>query len=687
MHTLLRTFCLLLFVWSASLHGNNSIIDTDALSTVPVVYKGRFRPMETYARMWLYSIYHNEQISPSHLAAFHLNDGSAQELLWKMHFLGHEPWDNAPLFWISSNELKEALGLDTSENHFSYNILHQAIYNQPETSLVFLKPILIGAYLSLPNHGDRQELSSISPGLWVEWKSNNLKITAVPDSFSWTFLIKGTTVINESKEKLSKQENVYRRAMQERLELLSAMEQYANDPNLTEKLFEKHAYDLHHSKLPHQTIGKELDAQFPLDKRLAWSDSHFLALPGKQEGGQWLPLSVLRMTEYDVDTGKLVPIRNVTGYGDQRFREIRSSYQSLAKSIRAESADSIIDSKELAYHLLEGYSTIAGTSYKQASGKSISYPSSGQLNAEMLLSKYPLTSITLVLYLIAAIFLIGGTRYMYFLTGVTCLGAAFLLHTAILIMRSYVLERPPVSNMFETVIYVPWITVLVSIIFYFIFKSRLLLIASSLIATSLLIVLKASQLGSSLENVQAVLDSQYWLMTHVLLVVGSYGVFALCSLMGHVNLVLQWLHTHDSPTTARVNRYILNSMYVGLAMLIPGTILGGVWAAESWGRFWDWDPKESWAFISICIYVIWIHLYRFKHIGEFGLSLGAVAGFLAITFTWYGVNYILGTGLHSYGFGSGGELFYYGFIIADAIFLAIICAMNYNKSYKLNNNV
>jgi hypothetical protein len=100
--------------------------------------------------------------------------------------------------------------------------------------------------------------------------------------------------------------------------------------------------------------------------------------------------------------------------------------------------------------------------------------------------------------------------------------------------------------------------------------------------------------------------------------------------------------------------------------------LGGVWAAESWGRFWDWDPKESWAFISICLYLIWVHAYRFHRIASFGLAIGAVTGLLAISFTWYGVNYILGTGLHSYGFGSGGELYYYLFVGAESALLIFV---------------
>ena len=129
---------------------------------------------------------------------------------------------------------------------------------------------------------------------------------------------------------------------------------------------------------------------------------------------------------------------------------------------------------------------------------------------------------------------------------------------------------------------------------------------------------------------------------------------------------------NNSLTLKQLSSMILQTLYIGTAMLIAGTILGGLWAAESWGRFWDWDPKESWAFISSAFYLIWIHAYRFHKISSFGLAFGSVSGLLAISFTWYGVNYILGTGLHSYGFGSGGEHLYYAFLGTESLFLSVV---------------
>jgi hypothetical protein len=146
------------------------------------------------------------------------------------------------------------------------------------------------------------------------------------------------------------------------------------------------------------------------------------------------------------------------------------------------------------------------------------------------------------------------------------------------------------------------------------------------------------------------------------MVVGSYGVFILAGVLAHIELIRKQDKIPASP--------LLPLLYLGTIALIGGTILGGIWAAQSWGRFWDWDPKESWAFVSSCIYLLLIHAYRFGKISTFGLAVGSILGLIAISFTWYGVNYILGTGLHSYGFGSGGEYWYYGYIGAEMLFLA-----------------
>lgn len=316
------------------------------------------------------------------------------------------------------------------------------------------------------------------------------------------------------------------------------------------------------------------------------------------------------------------------------------------------------------YALIENYDSLAGTVYLQAEGKALKYPTQGQLKAELLLFYVPFKWLILGFYFAAAslLFWKKNIAWPFLIMG-------FVLHTALLGLRCYVLERPPVSNMDETILYVPWIAMLLGLILN---KRTVALFASLSGAMLLLLFLPAH---AKLENVQPVLDSQYWLIVHVLMVVGSYGVFCVAGVCGHIFLI----KNNPSPL---LEKTVIQTLYVGTALLICGTILGGVWAAESWGRFWDWDPKEAWAFISSGTYLLWIHAYRFKKIGGRGLAVGSIIGLMAITFTWYGVNYILGSGLHSYGFGNGGEIFYYLYLAAEIAFIGVISLKNIYKKTK-----
>ncbi|MFN0065214.1 MAG: cytochrome c biogenesis protein [Chlamydiales bacterium] len=287
------------------------------------------------------------------------------------------------------------------------------------------------------------------------------------------------------------------------------------------------------------------------------------------------------------------------------------------------------------------YESLIGTPYLKAQNRTLFYPSYFKLHLESMLYKLPLTLILILLYLCT-------------LWRSPLIFIAFSLHSLLLLARIYILGRPPVSNMMETVLYVPWITVLSSLPF---FRYRYLICGASIVSALLLLFYPLHQ---QFENVQAVLDSGYWLFSHVLMVVGSYGVFFLAGLMGHIYFV--W----PQDTLFKI---MLQMMYIGTGLLIVGTVLGGVWALNSWGRFWDWDPKESWAFISSGLYLIWIHAYKFGVIRKQTLATGAIIGLMTITFTWYGVNYILGTGLHSYGFGEGGHTLYFLYLGGEILFL------------------
>ncbi len=682
---ILKYFCIVFVSLFACLSASEW--SQSELQSIPMSYKGRIRPSEAFARLWLYELYGDEEIHFAHRTIHHSDfqnlSSSALDLIWELNFWGHEPWDQTLLFKINATSILENLALPTTSNYFSYRQLYDAIYENKSSNLRYMSMLLPyyfwKNYLSPINRSKRtkQELRSLAPGLWVELQGDKLVVVSAPKDPPWNFLEPGTVVMENIGLK-NDPLNSTKHEADVALKLLMAMNQFGKikqEIPSEERLF-KAAEMLQKQGLDPKEIAFQLDTNFPLMQRLNQAGTLLQVLPSAQGGGVWLPLKALKVKMYDPISKNIVPVSNFTLYPDDQFEAIRSLYLALEDAVLKQNRHGVYElGKKLASQLNESYRPLAGTLAIEAAGKVMTYPTAFRLKAEVFYYRFPMTPLILVLYLLAAVTLIGSyfrQRELLSHSGFAFLAIAFVLHTLLLALRCYILKRPPVSNMFETVVYVPWVTVLASILLYMKLRLRLLLVASSIGACVLLLLLQATALHHDLENVQPVLDSQYWLIIHVLLVVGSYGTFALAGLMGHLYLFVTSVKRKESTTMRFLGKCILQAMYIGVAMLIPGTILGGVWAAESWGRFWDWDPKESWAFISCCLYLMWIHAFRMNRIRYFGLAMGAVAGFLAITFTWYGVNYILGTGLHSYGFGSGGELYYYMFLMGEFAFLSYV---------------
>lgn len=460
-------------------------------------------------------------------------------------------------------------------------------------------------------------------------------------------------------------------------ESFPTLKEFATIPSSSpiEPAFHKKLLELQTQQISSKEIGKLLEQEYPLVQRLKTAGTLFKSLPSRYQEGEWFPVKALAIQIYHPASGTLHPIGNFTLFSDLDFEAIRQAYLSLEQAIIEKSSPEVQKNTQhrFALTLQQAYEPLAGKISQKAHDKQLHYPSLTQLKMERIYVSYPWIPLLLLFYGIGACLL--ALSYFQLVSipysiplGLITLGA--LCHTMLLAARCYILERPPVSNMFETITYVPWVAICISLIIPSFRRQPLILLAACLSSTILFIILQMVDMNQSLDQAQAVLDSQFWLTVHVLLVVGSYGVFILGALIAHFYLGLFIVHRKETASMQGLTKFLLQTLYGGTALLLIGTILGGIWAAQSWGRFWDWDPKESWAFISICFYLIGIHAYRFHRIASFGLAMIAVGGWLAISFTWYGVNYILGTGLHSYGFGSGGEYYYYTFVGAECLFLA-----------------
>lgn len=240
-----------------------------------------------------------------------------------------------------------------------------------------------------------------------------------------------------------------------------------------------------------------------------------------------------------------------------------------------------------------------------------------------------------------------------------------------LYLRISILGRAPVSNTYEALLWIGIVATLCGVIGQWINRKSWYLAGGLTAALVSLLFAQLVPLTDQTNALPPVLRSNYWLIIHVLTIVASYGAFLLAAVLGHAYLIRDVLLRRPADPQARLIVQTYRLMQLGLVLLTAGTILGGVWAAESWGRFWGWDPKETWSLISIVVYFVMLHARYSRWIQDFGLAVASIVGFLAIVWTFYGVNYVMATGLHSYGFGDGGEVWVGAWAAAELVFLTI----------------
>jgi ABC-type transport system involved in cytochrome c biogenesis permease subunit len=249
-------------------------------------------------------------------------------------------------------------------------------------------------------------------------------------------------------------------------------------------------------------------------------------------------------------------------------------------------------------------------------------------------------------------------------------GCGFVLQISGFAARIAIAGRAPVTNMYESVVWVACGTILFALVFEAIYRSRYFLLGAVPVAVISLILADTQTLAldRSINPLVPVLRDNFWLTTHVLIITLSYAAFALALGIGHIALG-KVINGRDPE--APLYNYLYRTLQIGVLLLATGTILGGVWANYSWGRFWDWDPKETWALITLLGYLIVLHGRIASRWAGFGMAVGAVLAFQGVLMAWYGVNFVLGVGLHSYGFGTGGFGWALLFVAAEIGFVLL----------------
>ncbi|MBK8152632.1 MAG: cytochrome c biogenesis protein CcsA [Saprospiraceae bacterium] len=264
---------------------------------------------------------------------------------------------------------------------------------------------------------------------------------------------------------------------------------------------------------------------------------------------------------------------------------------------------------------------------------------------------------------------------------------AFVFHTIGLALRWFISGHAPWTNGYESMIYIAWTTVLAGLIFSR--KSLGGLAATCVLAATILLVAGMSWLDPEITPLVPFLNS-YWLTIHVSMEAGSYGFLLLGAVIGMMNLILMIAarpSNIERIKPAIVELTIISEITVtgGLIMVSIGTYLGGVWANESWGRYWGWDAKETWALVTTLVYAFILHMRFIPGLKSiFAYNLATLFGFATVIMTYYGVNYYL-SGLHSYAAGDPVPIppqVYYTTLFL--VVLSVFAFFNYRKQFDKN---
>lgn len=223
-------------------------------------------------------------------------------------------------------------------------------------------------------------------------------------------------------------------------------------------------------------------------------------------------------------------------------------------------------------------------------------------------------------------------------------------------MRVYITQFAPITNMYGTMIWVAFGVSFFSLILYALYKNSVMS-GIMLLASGLILMLTENIpliLSPDMDPIVAVLRSNFWLSTHVTTITISYAAFTIAMVLGNVTLIQEIFGKTKPAQIQDFYHYAYRMVQLGCFLLTVGIILGGVWADYSWGRFWGWDPKETWALIADLGFLVLLHARYIGWLKPFTFLAFLPVSYLLVIMAWYGVNFILAAGLHSYGFSSGG---------------------------------
>jgi cytochrome c-type biogenesis protein CcsB len=283
------------------------------------------------------------------------------------------------------------------------------------------------------------------------------------------------------------------------------------------------------------------------------------------------------------------------------------------------------------------------------------WPSAAAMDREITYNQVRPTRVAWVVLLLALALSVAGWRTRSRAVEVAAailLVAGFGVMTWGIGMRWAVADRVPASNMYESLLFLAWGVGLFAVVAFLFIRNRLLVVNASAGAALTMALTDLLPIDGFVHPVAPVLSGTPWLAIHVPIIMVSYAVLALGVIIAHMQIAFGGISPRRDDLIALMADLNYWYMLVGSILLIAGILTGSIWAASSWGRYWGWDPKEVWSLVAFLAYMAILHGRVDRILGPFGVAAISIVAFQTILMTYLGVNYVLGTGLHAYGFGN-----------------------------------
>ena len=574
--------------------GGDVIANDLRVTDIPIQEGGRIKPLDTYARNQALAFYGKRKIKHENLSAID----------WLLNlFTDPDKGLEQQIFNIRNPEVVNALELEWTNNFHKYS--YNEIYPGVENQLTLIRSIFE------KKEKDRDTFES----QFAELYQNIMKYREIVSSLS-CLLPLFTVYSPETAESLHitpGQATSYAHIMSHRASLFDASQGILTKPenewSETEREIALLLYNLQQASA--DEFAKALK----------------IIPPSKNDStGLWIsPWELFDGREIEPHQDKI--IKSLEKFLLARFQNDVSAQNAALKSYKA-----------------------GVLSYP---GERINF--SGLKN-ESWLNKANLFTNSLVFYLLGFIFL--GISWMIRPTlfrriAFCSLILGFLLHTYGIFLRMVIMSRPPISTIYETVIFVGFVIVLFSLVIEYIRQDGLGVFLGSISGAMLHYVgFGYAADGDTLEMLVAVLNSNFWLATHVTTIILGYGTSLMAGLIGHLYLIEKIRVPKDSARLKSIYNNMFGVTLIALFFTLFGTILGGIWADQSWGRFWGWDPKENGALLIVLWQLMMVHMRLSGLAKPDKFALGMVLNNIIVIMAWFGVN-LLSIGLHSYGFVSG----------------------------------